>query len=77
MKIIYAKFNSLCAETGCKIKKGERMVYDYVNRKAYAIGSNKAVAFINGTPDEPDGAAGMVQANENAFFDNFCQNNGI
>lgn len=75
-KIIHAKFNSTCAETGCKIKKGERMVYDYDNKKAYAIGSNTAISFINNKDIQPhDG--GMSQANEEAYFDNFCQNNGI
>ena len=73
MKIINAKFNSLCAETGCKIKKGERFVYDYSTRKCYAIGSNTAINFIN----QPDEAAGMIQANEDAYFDNFCQSNNI
>lgn len=72
-KVINAKFNSRCAETGIKIKKGERMVYDYDTKSCYAIASNAAVAFIN----SPDPGAGMIQANEDAYFDNFCQQNNI
>lgn len=73
-KIINAKFNSTCAETGCRIKKGERMMYDYSERKAYAIGSKAAVSFIN---NESNSTADMVSAQEDAYFDNFCYNNNI
>ena len=73
MKTINAKYNSVCAETSCKIKKGERMVYDYSTRKCYAIGSSKAIAFIN----DKDDAGDMIEAEQEAYFDNFCQNNNI
>jgi hypothetical protein len=73
MKIINAKYKSTCAETGCKINKGERMLYDSETKKCYAIGSNKAIEFIN----KPDPAEGMISANEEAYFDTFCQNNNI
>jgi len=72
MKIINAKFNSTCAETGCKIRKGERIVYDPVNKKAYGIGTKTAVDFINQQSTQD-----MVEAQENAYFDNFCLNNNI
>lgn len=72
-KIIFAKFNSNCAETGCKIKKGEKMVYDYDNKKCYAIASNTAIAFIN-TPVH-DSAGAAIQAEQEAYFDNFWYNN--
>lgn len=74
MKKISAKFNSTCAKTGKKIKKGEEMYYDYGTKKCYSIGSI--------TPDEKqsveeNSVAQMVQANEDAYFDNFCQSNNI
>ena len=75
LKIITAKFSSQCAETGQKIKKGERMLYDSFVRKCYAIASKKAVEFMNSPADQ--GAADMVNANEEAFFDTFCQNNNL
>jgi hypothetical protein len=78
MEILNAKFTSTCAETGVKIKKGERMVYDRGNKKPYAIGSNTAIAFIakSAAPEQnSDGA--IVQANEEAYFDNFCWQNNI
>lgn len=66
MRTIFAKFNSKCASTGQAIKKGELISYDPINRKAYKQGH------------EPnDQARGMVQANEDAYFDNFCQQNNI
>jgi hypothetical protein len=74
-KIINARFKSKCAETGCTIQKGERMLYDYEGKKAYAIGSNTAVNFINTTANSSDG--NMVQANEDVYFDDFCARNNI
>jgi hypothetical protein len=74
-KIIYAKFSSQCAETGQTIKKGDRMVYDTSSKKCYTIASKKAVEFMNSPADQD--AADMVQANEYAYFDTFCQNNNL
>jgi hypothetical protein len=68
MKRIFAKFNSKCAATGQTIKKGELISYDSRNRKAYKQGHE---------PKERDQAADMVQVNEEAYFDNFCQQNNI
>jgi Holliday junction resolvasome RuvABC DNA-binding subunit len=75
MRVINAKFNSTCYETGCRIKKGERCVYDPATKRVYGIGTETAIAVINGTDRDP--AAGMIQANEEAYFDNFCQSNNI
>ena len=38
MKTIKAKFNSNCAKTGEKIKKGELINYDPSTKKAYKLG---------------------------------------
>lgn len=72
MKKITAKFNSKCAETGKAIRKGEAMYYDYSAKKCYCMESNTVAKFT-----EPDPAYGMIQANEEAYFDNFCQQNNI
>ena len=63
-KLITAKFTSRCAETGNQIKKGEKMVYDTDTKKCYSIEVDK-------------NAADMVQANEEAYFDNFCYMNNL
>lgn len=62
-----ARFNSVCATSGKRIKKGESMVYDNITKKCYAIGYE---------PKRTDESK-MIEANENAFFDNFCLNNNI
>ena len=67
MKKIIAKFNSRCAETGKTIKKGESMLYDYSSKKCYCLSSEKMKNF--GTDIDP--AVGMIQANEDAYFDNW------
>jgi len=69
MKKITAKFNSKCAETSKAIKKGEVMFYDYSNKKAYHISTNK----LNEVSEDEK----MCTANEDAYFDNFCYNNNI
>jgi hypothetical protein len=63
-KLITAKFSSRCAETGNQIKKGEKMFFDTDTKKCYSVGVDQ-------------NAVGMVQANENAYFDNFCYMNNL
>lgn len=70
-KIIHAKFNSNCAETGARITKGQRMLYDYTNKKCYCEASNAYAQFEQGETGGNDGTGGMVEANENAYFDNW------
>jgi hypothetical protein len=41
-KIMNARFNSVCPETGKQIKKGEKMVYFPSAKKAYHIDSRSA-----------------------------------
>jgi hypothetical protein len=74
MKKIQARFNSQCAETGKRIKKGDTMYYDYSAKKCYCLESNKAKQ--QDTPANPD-LAGFIQAEQDAYFDNFCQQNNI
>lgn len=76
MEFITAKFNSKCAETFKAIKKGEEIAYDRANKKAYCKGSNAfAKAKIDGR--EAKNISDYVDAQEDAYFDNFCQNNNI
>ena len=72
MKKITAKFNSKCAETGKTIRKGEEMYYDYSSKKCYHLTSMAAQSQNTDT-----GLANMIQAQEDAYFDNFCYNNNI
>lgn len=69
MKTITAKFNSKCSNSGLSIKKGEVISYDPYTKKAYKKGYEPK--------EDVDPAAGAIQANEDAFFDNFCINNNI
>jgi hypothetical protein len=68
-KVIFSRWNSKCAETGKQIKKGESMLYDYSSKKCYCQSSNEFINF------DSDPAASMVTANEDAYFDNWYQNN--
>jgi len=72
MKQITAKFKSVCAETGKVIKKGDQMIYDYQTKKCYCMDSQTATKH-----NEPTQESLHVQANEDAYFDNFCQQNNI
>ena len=75
MKKIKARFGSKCAETGLYISKGEEMYYDYQFKKCYSSKSElfkKLEAEASG-PADP-GLAAMIQANEEAEFDRFIQN---
>lgn len=68
-KFINAKFQSACAETGIVIKKGDQIYFD---GKAY---SEKSQVYKE-NKENADFLA-YIQANENAYFDNFCLKNNI
>ena len=72
-KIIAARFNSRCAETGTRIMKGENMLYNYDLKKCYSVNSQTYAKYT----EQPDSALGMIEANEEAYFDRFCQTNNI
>ena len=67
-KFMQSRFKSTCAETGIVIKKGESIYFD---GKAYCSRSN-AYQKANEPTD-----IGHVEAQENAYFDNFCLRNNI
>jgi hypothetical protein len=66
MKKITAKFNSKCSQSGLPIKKGESIWYDPSTKKVYKDGK---------LPENSDPAGAHVQANEEAFFDNWYARN--
>jgi hypothetical protein len=72
MRIITAKFASTCPETRKAIKKGDTVLYDPAEKKAYHKESQKYLAATTRNTD-----ADHVQAQENAYFDNFCSANNI
>jgi len=72
MKFITAKFKSKCAETGKPIAKGENCLYDNVNKKVYSVSSSKYLQ-----EQETANISSFIEAQENAYFDNFCQTNNI
>lgn len=70
-KIISARFRSACAETGAKIQKGARMLYDYSAKKCYCEASEAFKAFEAGEEAERENraVAGYIQAQEEAYFE--------
>jgi len=78
MKKITAKFNSKCAETGVNIRKGQEMIYDYSAKKCYSLNSNTALKYGQALDlSYSNSDASYVAAQEDAYFDNFCQLNNI
>ena len=67
-----AKFSSLCAETGNKIKKGDEIFYNRSTKKAYCKDSS---AFKELKQFEQ--TAEIIQDPGEQYFDNFCQQNNI
>jgi hypothetical protein len=68
-RFITAKFQSACAESGAKIKKGDLIYFD---GKAYGEKST-----VYKEKNQVDQTFAHVMANENAYFDNFCLQNNI
>lgn len=63
MKKITAKFNSVCAETGKKLRKGDAIYYDINSRKAYHL----TASIVN---KQADNDSAYVQAQEDAYWNN-------
>lgn len=71
-KVIEAKFNSTCAETGKTIRKGDQVWYDFGQKKVYHTQSSRYQKEI-----EAAAVAQFIQDEQDAYFDNFCHANGI
>lgn len=68
MKHMIAKFKSTCPETGIILKKGDPIVYDNKSRKAF----HPTAPSIQQYPDQ---SGDIIQANEEAYFDNWASAN--
>lgn len=66
MKKITAKFNSQCAETNLKLKKGDIIYYDTATKKAYHPTANKVKEFT-----DAENTKGYIQAQESAYFERY------
>lgn len=71
-KFLNSKFKGVCSETGKPISKGEAILYDTTARKAYCSESKKYKFEY-----ECHQTASYIQAQEDAYFDNFCIRNDI
>jgi hypothetical protein len=70
-KFITAKFNSNCKQTGNKIKKGDHIYY------VSGRGSFHFESEIYKEHRQVNIIADHIQANEDAYFDDFCSENNI
>ena len=75
MRQIKARFASKCAETNKKIAKGESMIYEPNTKQCFCMDSSTAKIFLAGNYKSDDEK--YVDAQENAYFDNFLNNNNI
>jgi hypothetical protein len=70
-KFMSSKFDSKCSQTGNSIKKGDHIYY-VSGRGAFCEQSK-----VYQEQKEADQTADYVQANEDAYFDNFALRNNI
>ncbi len=71
-KFMVARFGGKCLETGKNLHAGDEIYYDSNLKKAFCNTSMRFAKEIEGQNE-----ANYVQAQEDAFFDNFCINNNI
>jgi len=71
-KFMRSKVMSACAETGKFILKGHDIFYSFSERKAYSSVSSRYRA-----EQEAANTSAYIQAQEETYFDSFCQRNGI
>ena len=77
LKLIKAKFRSRCPETGKTIHRGDATYYDVVNKQAYHPTADIVRIFESKQAEQDLNTANHIQAQEEAYFDNFCQQNNI
>ena len=73
MKKIFAKFPSYCAETGKRLKKGDPIYYNYATKKAYHPSADAVGVWES--QQEARSLAACIEAQENAYFDNWAAAN--
>jgi hypothetical protein len=78
LKMINAKFRSKCAETGKTIYKGDICFYDYQYKQVFHPSADIIkIRQSQANEREADSTRQTIEAQENAYFDNFCQQNNI
>jgi hypothetical protein len=79
LKMINARFRSICCETGKKIFRGDVCFYDYQHKKVYHPTADivRIRQSQQNAANESKSLSDYVQAQEDAYFDNFCRNNNI
>jgi hypothetical protein len=78
LKMINAKFRSKCAETGKTIYKGDVCFYDYQYKQVFHPSSDIVkIRQSQADQSEAENTRQTIEAQENAYFDNFCQQNNI
>ena len=70
MKKIFARYKSICNETGAVIPKYTEMYYDFANRKCYAMHSETAKEQMDAEENDADNTRAYIEAQENAYCDN-------
>jgi hypothetical protein len=79
-RMITARFNGKCAETGKPLLKGSQIGYDDIARKAYHLDSDKAKNELDPNIPATEGKPGnnhdalLVQAETEAFYDSWYSN---
>ena len=67
MRLIIAKFNSKCAETGKPLRRGDEIYFDTNTRKAY----HKDAPFVKSELEhERRNLSSYIQAQEDAYLNN-------
>jgi hypothetical protein len=77
MNYIVARFKGKCSETGKTIPKGENCLHDPFLKQVYAMDSPKGIKWQQDEQNSHLEAGKMAQAEQEAFYDNFCQRNSI
>lgn len=72
MRVIFAKFPSKCADTGRKILRGEAVYYDPHGKRVFCPRSDMARMYES--KQEARQVRAYVEAQENAYFDDFARN---
>ena len=77
MNYILARFKSQCFETKKVIKRNDNCLYDPSTKKAYHMDSPTGIKWQEDEQLSHEQAGKMAQAEQEIYFDNFCQNNNI
>jgi hypothetical protein len=78
LKMINAKFRGKCAETGKTIYKGDVCFYDYQYKQVFHPSADIVkIRQSQADQSEAENTRQTIEAQENAYFDNFCRINNV